>query len=194
MSAVTQWAPDEVGRHLGWPYRVAYYLLVLLGLAVLRVRHYHKRGQTIREGLRADRARQRQQKELRQHRKELRQPARQAAVALPWLTDKRKHPTDWPGVVITPAPEAPGYFRGGYDVVLDAAGDTKIQVIRQVSKLTGLPLATAKHLIDDAPVAVLRVPDAVMASAAKSVLEYAGATVSVTDPVGSMIDVDSGGS
>jgi ribosomal protein L7/L12 len=67
-------------------------------------------------------------------------------------------------------------------VVIDAAGDRQIQVISQIRKLTRLPLPTAKHLIDDAPVVVLRVPDEVMASAAKSLLEYAGATVSLTDP------------
>jgi len=176
---VGQWAPDEIGRHLGSPYVALYFLLVLLSLALVRVRRYHQRGQTIREGLRVDRARQR-------HRRELRQRARQGTAALPWLADKRRHPTDWPGVVITPEPDAPGYFRGGYDVVLDAAGDKKIQVISQVRRLTRLPLATAKDLVDyAAPVVVLRVPDAVMASAAKSVLEYAGATVSVTGPEGS---------
>jgi ribosomal protein L7/L12 len=81
----------------------------------------------------------------------MRQPARQAAAALPWLTDKRRHPTEWVGVVITPAPEPPGYFRAGYGVILDAAGDKKIQVISQVRKLTRLPLATAMRLFEDAP-------------------------------------------
>ncbi|HUB40743.1 MAG TPA: ribosomal protein L7/L12 [Streptosporangiaceae bacterium] len=70
-------------------------------------------------------------------------------------------------------------------MIIDAAGDRKIPVISQVRKLTRLPLATAKQLIDDeTPLVVLRVPDAVMASAAKSVLEYAGATVSVSHPDG----------
>jgi hypothetical protein len=191
VSVVAQWAPDEIDRHLGWPYRVTYYLVVLLGLAAVRVWRYRRRGQTIREGLRADLARQRHRKQLQRHRRELRQQARQAAAALPWLTDKRRHPTDWPGVVITPAPEAPGYFRAGYDVVLDDTGDTKIRVVSQIRKLTRLPLATAAHLIDGAPVVVLRVPDAVMASAAKSVLEYAGATASVADP--EVTDQDSAG-
>lgn len=174
-SVVTQWIPGEIDKYAGRPYVALYVLLVVLGIAVVRARQYHRRGQTIREGLRADLARPRRRGDLRQH-------ARQAAAALPWLADKRRHPTDWPGVVITPAPEPPGYFRGGYDVVLDAAGDTKIRVVSQVRHLTRLPLAAAKHLVDGAPVVVLRVPDAVMASAAKSVLEYAGATVSVTDP------------
>jgi hypothetical protein len=185
VSVVVQWAPDEIGTHLGWPYRVAYYLVVVLGLAAVRVWRYHRRGQTIREGLRADLAQQRHRKELQRHRRERRQQARQAAAVLPWLADKRRHPADWPGVVISPAPEAPGYLRGGYDVVIDAAGDTKIRLVSQIRKLTRLPLATAMHVIEDAPVVVLRVPDAVMASAAKSVLEYAGATVSVADPAGS---------
>jgi hypothetical protein len=172
---VVQWAPGEIDRHLGRPYVSVYYLLLLLALALIRVRRYHKRDQTIREGLRADLAQHR-------HRRELRQRGRQATAALPWLTDKQLNPTDWPGVVITPAPDAPEYYRGGYDVVLDAAGDAKVQVISQVRTLTRLPLVTAKHLIDDAPVVVLRVPDAVMASAAKALLEDAGATVSITDP------------
>jgi hypothetical protein len=185
-SLVTQWMPGEIGNYLGRPFVALYYPLVVLGIAVVRARQYHRRGQTIREGLRADLARPR-------HRRDLRQRARQAAAALPWLSDKRRHPTDWPGVVITPAPEPPGYFRGGYDVVLDAAGDRKIQVISQVRHLTRLPLATAKHLIDGAPIVVLRVPDAVMAAAAKSVLEYAGATVSVTGPAGCAVTGGRGG-
>jgi hypothetical protein len=176
ISAVVQWAPGEIDRHhLGRPYVTAYYLLLLLAVALIRVRRYHKRGQTIREGLGADRAQHRHQRELRQR-------ARQAPADLPWLTDRQRSPADWPGVVITPAPEVPGYYRGGYDVVLDSAGQTKVRVIGQVQKLTGMPLATARLLVDEAPVAVLRVPDAVMASAAKALLEYAGATVSVTDP------------
>jgi Ribosomal protein L7/L12 C-terminal domain len=175
VSVFTQWIPSEIDKYAGRPYVALYFLLVVLGIAVVRARQYHRRGQTIPEGLRADLARPRRHRDLRLH-------ARQAAAALPWLADKWRDPTDWPGVVITPAPGPPRYFRGGYDVVLDAAGDTKIRVVSQVRHLTRLPLATAKQLIDGAPVVVLRVPDAVMASAAKSVLEYAGATVSVTDP------------
>jgi len=174
-SAVTQWAPGEIDRRLGRPYVALFYLVVLLGAALVRAWQYNRRGQTIREGVRADIARQRERRELRNQ-------ARQAARALPWLADKRRHPTDWPGVVITPAPEAPGYFRGGYDVVLDAAGETKVLVASRIKRLTRLPMASALRLIDDAPAVVLRVPDAEMASAAKSVLEFAGATVSVTDP------------
>jgi len=165
----------EIGRHFGWPYVAGYYLLVLLSLFLLSVWRYHRRGQTLREGMSADKAR-------RRHRRELWQRGREAAAALPWLTDKQRHPTDWPGVVITPAPEAPGYFRGGYDVVLDAAGITKIQVAGKLRRLTGLSLASAMHLVEEAPVVVLRVPDAVMAAAARAVLESVGATASVTAP------------
>jgi hypothetical protein len=120
-SVVTQWIPGEIDRHLGWPYVPAYYLLVVLALAVVQVWRYHRRGQTAREGLRTDLANRRQRKELLQR-------ARQATAALPWLSDKKRNPADCPGVVITPAPEAPEYFRGGYDVVLDAAGITRFQV------------------------------------------------------------------
>ena len=168
--------PGQIGRHLGWPYIAVYYLVVLLGLALAQVWRYHRRGQRAREGLRADLAKQRRRKELRQR-------ARQTAAALPWLTDRKRDPTDWPGVVITPAPEAPDYFRGGYDVVLDDAGITNLQVAGRVRRLTRLPMATAMRVTDDAPVVVLRVPDALMAAAAKSFLEGAGATVSVSDPV-----------
>jgi hypothetical protein len=40
----------------------------------------------------------------------------------------------------------------------------------------------AKDLVDSAPVTVLRLPDVTMARAARSILEFAGATASITDP------------
>jgi large subunit ribosomal protein L7/L12 len=57
-----------------------------------------------------------------------------------------------------------------------------IQVIKEVRALTGLGLKEAKNLVDDAPATVLRVPDVAMAQAARTILESAGATVSITDP------------
>jgi large subunit ribosomal protein L7/L12 len=67
-----------------------------------------------------------------------------------------------------------------FDVVLTAAGDKKIQVIKEVRGLvSGLGLKEAKDLVDNAPKPVLeRVPKE-QAEAAKEKLEAAGATVEV---------------
>jgi len=66
-----------------------------------------------------------------------------------------------------------------FDVILGAAGDKKIQVIKEVRALTSLGLKEAKDLVDSAPKPVLeRVPKE-QADAAKEKLEAAGATVEV---------------
>ena len=66
-----------------------------------------------------------------------------------------------------------------FDVVLTAAGDKKIQVIKEVRALTSLGLKEAKDLVDSAPKPVLeRVPKE-EAEKAKAKLEEAGATVEV---------------
>ncbi len=66
-----------------------------------------------------------------------------------------------------------------FDVVLTAAGDKKIQVIKEVRALTSLGLKEAKDLVDGAPKPVLeRVPKE-QADKAKELLEGAGATVEV---------------
>ena len=66
-----------------------------------------------------------------------------------------------------------------FDVVLQAAGDKKIQVIKEVRALTNLGLKEAKDLVDNAPKPVLeRVPKE-QAEAAREKLETAGATVQV---------------
>src|SRR3990170_221352 len=66
-----------------------------------------------------------------------------------------------------------------FDVVLDAAGDKKIQVIKEVRALTSLGLKEAKDLVDNAPKPVLeRVPKE-QADQAKEKLEAAGATVEI---------------
>ena len=66
-----------------------------------------------------------------------------------------------------------------FDVVLTAAGDKKIQVIKEVRALTSLGLKEAKDLVDGAPKPVLeRVPKE-QADAAKEKLEAAGGTVEV---------------
>jgi large subunit ribosomal protein L7/L12 len=66
-----------------------------------------------------------------------------------------------------------------FDVVLQAAGDKKIQVIKEVRALTSLGLKEAKDLVDSAPKPVLeRVPKE-QAEAAREKLEAAGGTVQV---------------
>jgi large subunit ribosomal protein L7/L12 len=66
-----------------------------------------------------------------------------------------------------------------FDVILTAAGDKKIQVIKEVRALTNLGLKEAKDLVDGAPKPVLeRVPKE-QADSAKEKLEAAGGTVEV---------------
>jgi large subunit ribosomal protein L7/L12 len=66
-----------------------------------------------------------------------------------------------------------------FDVILEAAGDKKIQVIKEVRSLTSLGLKEAKDLVDGAPKAVLEKVDKAAAEKAKEQLEGAGATVSL---------------
>jgi large subunit ribosomal protein L7/L12 len=64
-----------------------------------------------------------------------------------------------------------------FDVVLTAAGDKKIQVIKEVRALTSLGLKEAKDLVDSAPKPVLERVNKDDAEKAKAALEGAGATV-----------------
>jgi large subunit ribosomal protein L7/L12 len=66
-----------------------------------------------------------------------------------------------------------------FDVILDAAGDKKIQVIKEVRTLTSLGLKEAKDLVDGAPKTVLEKVNKEAAEKAKAALEGAGATVTV---------------
>jgi large subunit ribosomal protein L7/L12 len=66
-----------------------------------------------------------------------------------------------------------------FDVVLTAAGDKKIQVIKEVRSLTSLGLKEAKDLVDGAPKPVLEKVSKEDAEKAKAALEGAGATVEV---------------
>ncbi|QBX54853.1 50S ribosomal protein L7/L12 [Nocardioides seonyuensis] len=66
-----------------------------------------------------------------------------------------------------------------FDVVLEAAGDKKINVIKEVRALTSLGLKEAKDLVEAAPKAILEKVDKAAADKAKEALEGAGATVSV---------------
>ena len=82
---------------------------------------------------------------------------------------------------------APGAAAGGeeaeektdFDVVLTAAGDKKIQVIKEVRALTSLGLKEAKDLVDGAPKPVLEKVNQETADKAKEQLEGAGATVEI---------------
>ncbi len=90
-------------------------------------------------------------------------------------------------VAVAAAPAAGGAAGGEaaadaqdeFDVVLEAAGEKKINVIKEVRALTSLGLKEAKDLVEGAPKAVLEnvAPDA--AAKAKEQLEAAGATVTV---------------
>lgn len=66
-----------------------------------------------------------------------------------------------------------------FDVVLEAAGDKKIGVIKEVRALTSLGLKEAKELVDGAPKAVLEGANKEAAEKAKEQLEGAGATVTL---------------
>jgi large subunit ribosomal protein L7/L12 len=66
-----------------------------------------------------------------------------------------------------------------FDVVLNAAGDKKIQVIKVVRELTGLGLKEAKDLVDGAPKAVKEKIAKAEAADMKKKLEEVGATVEV---------------
>jgi large subunit ribosomal protein L7/L12 len=66
-----------------------------------------------------------------------------------------------------------------FDVILEKAGDKKIQVIKEVRTLTSLGLKEAKDLVDGAPKAVLEKVAKDVGEKAKAALEGAGATVTL---------------
>ncbi len=66
-----------------------------------------------------------------------------------------------------------------FDVVLEAAGDKKIQVIKEVRALTNLGLKEAKDLVEATPKPVLEKANKEAADKAKAQLEAAGATVTL---------------
>jgi len=69
--------------------------------------------------------------------------------------------------------------KDSFDVVLEAAGDKKIQVIKEVRALTNLGLGEAKALVDGAPGVVLEGANKESAEKAKAALEEAGGTVTL---------------
>ena len=89
-------------------------------------------------------------------------------------------------VAAAAAPAAGGGDGGGgdeeksdFDVILTAAGDKKIQVIKEVRALTSLGLKEAKDLVEAAPKPVLEKANKEDAEKAKAALEGAGATVEI---------------
>ena len=90
-----------------------------------------------------------------------------------------------PVAVAAAAPAAGGDAGGAeeekveFDVILTAAGDKKIQVIKEVRALTSLGLKEAKDLVEAAPKPVLEKANKEDAEKAKAALEAAGATVEV---------------
>ena len=90
-------------------------------------------------------------------------------------------------VAVAAAPAAAGGDAGAavaeeqdeFDVILEAAGEKKIQVIKEVRTLTNLGLNEAKDLVDGTPKPVLEKVNKEAAEKAKAALEGAGATVTV---------------
>jgi large subunit ribosomal protein L7/L12 len=92
-------------------------------------------------------------------------------------------------VAVAAAPAAAGAGAGAdaeaeaeqdeFDVVLEAAGEKKINVIKEVRSLTSLGLKEAKELVEAAPKPILEKVTKEAAQKAKEALEGAGATVSV---------------
>ncbi|MEN7972251.1 MAG: 50S ribosomal protein L7/L12 [Verrucomicrobiota bacterium] len=88
-----------------------------------------------------------------------------------------------PAAVAVAAPAGDGGEGGGaaekteFDVVLTAAGGSKIQVIKELRALTGLGLKEAKELVDGAPSTVKEAASKEDAEAVKEKLEGVGASV-----------------
>ena len=70
-------------------------------------------------------------------------------------------------------------FEDTFDVILEGAGEKKIQVIKEVRTITGLGLKEAKDLVEGAPKPVLEKANKEAADKAKEALEAAGASVTV---------------
>ena len=77
------------------------------------------------------------------------------------------------------APAEAAEEKDSFDVVLEAAGDQKIQVIKEVRALTSLGLGEAKAVVDSAPSVVLEGASKDAAEKAKAALEGAGAKVTL---------------
>ena len=75
--------------------------------------------------------------------------------------------------------EAAAEEKDSFTVVLEAAGDKKIQVIKEVRALTNLGLGEAQALVDGAPANVLENVNKETAEKAKATIEEAGGTVTL---------------
>ncbi len=84
-----------------------------------------------------------------------------------------------PGAAAAGGEAAAAEEKTSFDVILNAAGDKKIQVIKVVRELTGLGLKEAKELVDGAPKPVKEGVSKEDADAMKAKLEEQGATVEV---------------
>lgn len=73
--------------------------------------------------------------------------------------------------------DAPAEEKDSFDVVLTAAGDKKIQVIKAVRELTSLGLKEAKELVEAAPTPIIEGASKDDAEAAKAKIEEAGGAV-----------------
>jgi large subunit ribosomal protein L7/L12 len=83
-------------------------------------------------------------------------------------------------VVVGPgAPVEAAVEQDEFDVILEGAGEKKIQVIKVVRELTSLGLKEAKDLVDGAPKALLEKVNKETAEKAKTALEESGASVTV---------------
>jgi large subunit ribosomal protein L7/L12 len=75
------------------------------------------------------------------------------------------------------ADAAPAEEKDEFDIVLTAAGDKKVNVIKAVRTITGLGLKEAKEMVDGAPSTLKEAAPKAEAEEAKKALEEAGATV-----------------
>ena len=72
---------------------------------------------------------------------------------------------------------APAEEKDDFDIVLTAAGDKKVNVIKAVRSITGLGLKEAKEMVDGAPSTLKEAAPKAEAEEAKKALEEAGASV-----------------
>jgi large subunit ribosomal protein L7/L12 len=84
-------------------------------------------------------------------------------------------------VATTQAESAPGASeeKSEYDIILESAGDKKINVIKEVKAITGLGLKEAKELVESAPKAIKMAVPKSEAEELKGKLEAAGAKISL---------------
>lgn len=103
----------------------------------------------------------------------------QASKLVKALEDKWGVSAAAPAAVAVAAPVAAEEEKTSFDVILEAIGDKKIQVIKEVRSITGLGLKEAKALVDQAPKVVKEGLSAEEAETIKGQLEGAGASVRI---------------